>query len=69
MIKSIQQFQEKGMKSLGTAIENFVKDPKDHAGFIYGVADSVIQLGLNIIAETFGMEWTGVHIVEKEQAV
>lgn len=53
MIKSIQQFQEKGIKSLGTAIENFVKDPKDHAGFIYGVTDSVIQLGLNIIAETF----------------
>ena len=34
-------------------IENFMKDPISHAEFIYGITDHVIQLGLDMIAETF----------------
>ncbi len=53
MIKSIQQFEEVGVKNLGKVLEDFVKEPEKQAEFIYGVTDSVIQLGLNIIKETF----------------
>lgn len=53
MIKSIQQFEEDGVKKLGKVLENFVKEPEKQAEFVYGVTDSVIQLGLNIIKEIF----------------
>lgn len=53
MIKSIQQFEEVGVKNLAVIIESFVREPQKQAEFIYGVTDSVIQLGLNMIAETF----------------
>lgn len=53
MIKSIQQFEEFEVKKLGKVLENFVKEPEKQAEFVYGVTDSVIQLGLNIIKETF----------------
>ena len=53
MIKSIQQFEEVGVKNLGKVLENFIKQPEKQAEFIYGVTDSVIQLGLDLIAETF----------------
>ena len=53
MIKSIQQFEEVGSKKLTKVLEKFVKEPKKQAEFIYGVTDSVIQLGLDMIAETF----------------
>ena len=53
MIKSIQQFEEVGVKKLGKVLEDFVKSPEKQAEFIYGVTDSVIQLGLDIIKETF----------------
>lgn len=53
MIKSIQQFRENGIKSLEKVISSFVVEPKDHAEFIYGVADQMIKFGLNIIAEIF----------------
>ena len=33
-------------------IENFVVDPKNHVDFICGITENVIQLGLNMIAET-----------------
>lgn len=52
MIKSIQQFEEKGIENIRKVIGNFVKDPKNHADFIYGITENVIQLGLNMIAET-----------------
>ena len=52
MIKSIQQFEESGIKKLEEIIENFMKDPKDMASFVYGVRDEVIALGLDIIKET-----------------
>ena len=53
MIKSIQQFEEVGVKNLAGTLEKFLKEPEKQAEFIYGVTDSVIQLGLDIIAETF----------------
>ncbi len=53
MIKSIQQFEEVGVKKLGKVLEDFIRDPEKQAEFIYGVTDSVIQLGLNMIKETF----------------
>ena len=52
MIKSIQQFEESGIKKLEKVIECFIKDPKDMASFVYGVRDEVIALGLDIIKET-----------------
>ena len=53
MIKSIQQFEAVGVKKLGKVLEDFVKTPEKQAEFVYGVTDSVIQLGLDIIKETF----------------
>ena len=53
MIKSIQQFEEVGVKNLAGVLEKFVKEPEKQAEFIYGITDSVVQLGLAIIAETF----------------
>ncbi len=53
MIKSIQQFEEVGVKKLGKVLEDFVKTPEKQAEFIYGVRDEVVQLGLDIIKETF----------------
>ena len=44
MIKSIQQFEESGIKKLEKVIESFMKDPKDMASFVYGVRDEVIAL-------------------------
>lgn len=53
MINSIQHFQEKGIKKLDELIETLIKSPKDHAGFVQGVTRIMIQLGLDIISETF----------------
>ena len=52
MFKSIQQFEESGIKKLEKIIESFMKDPKDMASFVYGVRDEVIALGLDLIKET-----------------
>ena len=49
MIKSIQQFEESGIKKLEKIIESFMKDPKDMASFVYGILDEAITLGLNLI--------------------
>ncbi len=53
MIKSIQQFEEVGVKKLGKVLESFMKDPEKQAEFIYGITESVVQLGLDLITETF----------------
>ena len=53
MIKSIQQFEEVGVKNLEKVLKTFAKEPQKQAEFIYGITDSVIQLGLDMIAETF----------------
>ena len=52
MIKSIQQFEESGIKKLEKITESFMKDPKDMASFVYGIRDEVIALGLDLIEET-----------------
>ena len=41
MIKSIQQFEESGIKKLEKIIESFMKNPKDMASFVYGIRDEV----------------------------
>ena len=57
MIKSILQFEEVGVKKLSGVLEKFIKEPEKQAEFIYGITDSVVQLGLDMIAETFeGMD-------------
>ena len=52
MFKSIQQFEESGIKKLEKVIESFIKDPKDMASFVYGIRDEVTALGLDLIKET-----------------
>ena len=52
MIKSIQQFEESGIKKLEKIIESFMKNPKDMASFVYGIRDEEIALGLDLIKET-----------------
>jgi len=52
MIKSIQHFEELGIKNLENVIEKFMKNPTDMASFVYGIKDEVITLGLNLIRET-----------------
>lgn len=52
MIKSIQHFGVKGVKNLEILLEKFAKNPKNHADFVYGITENVIQLGLDIITET-----------------
>ena len=53
MIKSIQQFQEKGVKNLEEVFVNYSSDMTKIAEMVYGVRDEVINLGLSMIAE----EW------------
>ena len=53
MIKSILQFEEVGVKKLSCVLEKFIKEPEKQAEFIYGITDSVVQLGLDMITETF----------------
>ncbi|HIS81338.1 MAG TPA: hypothetical protein IAB52_07720 [Candidatus Scatomonas merdavium] len=52
MIKSIQQFEESGIKKLEKTIESFMKNPKDIASFVYGIRDEVVTLGLELIKKT-----------------
>ena len=51
MIKSIQQFQEKGVKKLEEVFVNYSGDMTKFAEMVYGVRDEVINLGLSMIAE------------------
>lgn len=52
MNKSIQHFEEIGISKLEKVVENFLKNPKDMAGFVNGIQNGVIELGLDIIRET-----------------
>ena len=77
MLNSIQQFQEKGLKNLEKTIEKFVVSPTNHADFVHGVTKAVIQLGLDIISETFegiddslresGLRSRKWHIVKRDE--
>lgn len=53
MEKSILEFQKNGIPSLEKVSLKFFEDPTKIAEFIYGIQESVLQLGLNIIKEQF----------------
>ena len=53
MIKSIQQFQTTGVENLEKIFVNYASDMKKIAEMVTGVKDTVINLGLSMIAE----EW------------
>ena len=51
MIQSIQQFQTEGVKNLEKVFINYSSDMTKIAEMVKGVTDSVIKLGLSMIAE------------------
>ena len=51
MIKSIQQFQTEGVKNLEKIFMDYSSDMTKIAEMVYGVKNSVIQLGLDMIVE------------------
>ena len=51
MIKSIQQFQEKGVKNLTEVFGNYTDDLTKFAEMVQGVTGEVVKLGLSIIEE------------------
>ncbi|MEG1427431.1 MAG: ISLre2 family transposase [Lachnospiraceae bacterium] len=51
MIKSIQQFQTKGIENLEKVMGNYSEDMTRIAEMVHGVTDGVVNLGLSIIAE------------------
>ncbi|MEE1038993.1 MAG: ISLre2 family transposase [Eubacterium sp.] len=53
MIRSIQQFQTTGVENLEKIFVNYANDMKKIAEMVMGVKDTVINLGLSMIAE----EW------------
>lgn len=53
MIKSIQQFQEKGVKNIEKIFENYSTDLTKVAEMIQGVTTNIVELGCSMIAE----EW------------
>ncbi len=55
MIKSIQQFQTNGIAKLEKIFEEYASDPTKIAEMVHGVTDSVVNLGLSLIAEEW--EW------------
>ena len=55
MIQSIQQFQTEGVKNLEKVFINYSSDMTKIAEMVKGVTDSVIKLGLSMIAEELEM--------------
>ena len=55
MIQSIQQFQAEGVKNLEKVFINYSSDMTKIAEMVKGVKDSVINLGLSMIAEELEM--------------
>ena len=51
MIKSIQQFQEKGVKNLEKVFVEYSSDMTRFAEMVCGVKDNVLKLGLSMIVE------------------
>lgn len=51
MIKSIQQFQEKGVKNLTEVFSHYTDDLTKFAEMVQGVTKEVVNLGLSIIEE------------------
>lgn len=77
MVNSIQHFLEIGLKDLEEKALKFAEDPSKLAEFVYGVTDSVTDLGCRMIAEqleTFDEQIrqsakrkTSWHIVRKDE--
>lgn len=51
MYNSIQQFNEFGLRKIEKTIENFVAEKKDIADLVFGLQESLFELGRNIVAE------------------
>lgn len=52
MLKSIQQFNEISIHKFEKLENNFLRDPKDIAGYVLGVTNELHNLGLEMIKET-----------------
>lgn len=61
MIKSIQQFQTEGIKKLEKVFCGYASDLTKVAEMVQGVTDSVIKLGLSMIAEEWESYDTLLH--------
>lgn len=61
MINSIQQFQTEGVKNLEKVFDSYAGDLTKVAEMVYGVTDSVIRLGLSMIAEEWEFYDTLLH--------
>ena len=61
MIKSIQQFQTEGVKKLEKVFNGYASDLTKVAEMVMGVTDSVIGLGLSMIAEEWEFYDTLLH--------
>ncbi len=61
MINSIQQFQAEGVKKLEKVFNSYASDMKKVAEMVQGVTDSVIGLGLSMIAEEWEFYDTLLH--------
>ena len=61
MINSIQQFQTEGVKKLEKVFVSYAGDLTKVAEMVYGVTDSVIRLGLSMIAEEWEFYDTLLH--------
>lgn len=66
MIKSIQQFQTEGVKKLEKVFVDYSSDMTKIAEMVKGVKDSVINLGLSMIAEE--LEMYDEYLREHKQA-
>lgn len=61
MVNSIQQFQTEGVKKLEKVFGSYAGDLTKVAEMVYGVTDSVIRLGLSMIAEEWEFYDTLLH--------
>lgn len=61
MINSIQQFQTEGVKKLEKVFNGYASDLTKVAEMVKGVTDSVIELGLSMIAEEWEFYDTLLH--------
>ena len=55
MYNSIQHFNEFGLKKVEKVIETFMTEKKDLADLIFGLQESLFELGRNIVAEVLEM--------------
>ena len=61
MFNSIQQFQTEGVKNLEKVFSSYAGDLRKVAEMVYGVTDSVVRLGLSMIAEEWEFYDTLLH--------